>query len=168
MRNRKIHFEAKKKKKDDPGHSISYKIARAPGEDSDYQSKTLWALGCPQRAWQRLVSEQMCSMIRVYNVVARLKIYFVFETAFMRTASSEKMLSNIPIMCRLTSSCSCAVLSAHPGICSPLNYFIVADDSVCGQRRPWFDWADAQADLGLCCPHMPEDTFCMARTVLSM
>ena len=40
-----------------------------------------------------------------------------------------------------------------------LIHFIVFKDSVSGQRRSWSDCADAQADLGLRCPHMPEDTF---------
>ena len=31
------------------------------------------------------------------------------------------------------------------------------NDSGGGQRRPWSDCADAQADLGLCCQYMPED-----------
>ena len=56
-----------------------------------------------------------------------------------------------------TSSCTCAMF--HPGIYSPLKQSIVANDSNCGQRRPWSDCADAQANLGLRCPHMPEDTF---------
>ena len=38
-------------------------------------------------------------------------------------------------------------------------YSFVSNDSVCGQRMPWSDCADAQADLGLRCPYMPEDTF---------
>ena len=39
-----------------------------------------------------------------------------------------------------------------------LRWTIVSNDSICGQRRRWSDCADAQADLGLRCPHMPEDT----------
>ena len=35
----------------------------------------------------------------------------------------------------------------------------IGHDSVCGQQRPWPDCADAQADLSLLCPHMPEGTF---------
>ena len=35
---------------------------------------------------------------------------------------------------------------------------MVFNDSASGQRRPWSDCADAQADLGLRCSHMPEDT----------
>ena len=49
------------------------------------------------------------------------------------------------------------------GICFPLKHPVVSNDSVSyGQRRPWSACADAQADLGLRCPHMPEDTFRMA------
>ena len=38
-------------------------------------------------------------------------------------------------------------------------YSIVSNNSVSGQWRPRSDCADAQSDLGLRCPHMPEDTF---------
>ena len=50
-------------------------------------------------------------------------------------------------------SCTCA--KYHTGICSLLIYFIVSNDSVSGQLRPWSDCAD----LGLRCQHMPEGTF---------
>ena len=52
-----------------------------------------------------------------------------------------------------------ACAKSHPCICSQLIHSIVSDDSVSGQRRPRSDCADAQADLGLRCPHMPEDAF---------
>ena len=35
---------------------------------------------------------------------------------------------------------------------------VVSNDSAGGQWMPWY-CADAQASLGLRCPHMPEDTF---------
>ena len=35
----------------------------------------------------------------------------------------------------------------------------VPNDSINGQGRSWSDCADTQSDLGLCCPHMPKDTF---------
>ena len=57
-------------------------------------------------------------------------------------------------MCGLTSSCACA--KSHPGICSPLKHSIVANKCVCRQYRPWSDCAEAQANLVLRCPHMPE------------
>ena len=60
-------------------------------------------------------------------------------------------------MCKFTSSCICP--KSHPSICSPLKYSIVSNDSICGQRRPWSDCANAQSDLGLHYPHMPDDMF---------
>ena len=60
-------------------------------------------------------------------------------------------------MYRVTSSYTCA--KSHPGICSPLKQSIVSNHSVCRQWRPGSDCVDAQADLGLRCPHMPEATF---------
>ena len=41
--------------------------------------------------------------------------------------------------------------------------FLVSDDSVGSQRRPWSDCIDVQSDLGLWCPQMPEDTFTSRR-----
>ena len=40
-----------------------------------------------------------------------------------------------------------------------LIHSVVSNYSVCGQQRPWSDYVDAQAYLGLRCPYMPEDTF---------
>ena len=36
---------------------------------------------------------------------------------------------------------------------------IVSNDSVSRQWRPRSDCADAQANLGICCPHIPKDMF---------
>ena len=55
------------------------------------------------------------------------------------------------------SFCACA--KYHLVICLPFIHSVVSNDSVSGQQRPWSECADAQADLGLHCPHMPEDTF---------
>ena len=60
---------------------------------------------------------------------------------------------------RTCAKCALTQSLDHPGICLPLKHSIVSNDSVCGQRMPWSDYADAQADLGLRCPHMPEETF---------
>ena len=51
----------------------------------------------------------------------------------------------------------CKVLSRH--LLSPFITSKVSNYSVSGQWRAWSDCADAQADLALCCPHMPEDTY---------
>ena len=56
------------------------------------------------------------------------------------------------------SSCACACAMYHPGLCSPFIHF-VSNDCVSGQWMPWSDCADALADLGLRCPHLPEDMF---------
>ena len=60
-------------------------------------------------------------------------------------------------MCAFASSCACT--KSYPGIFFPLKHSLAANDSVCGQQRPWSDFANAQADLGRRCPHMPKDTF---------
>ena len=36
---------------------------------------------------------------------------------------------------------------------------VLSNESVSGQWRPWSVCTDVQADLGFCCPHMPEDGF---------
>ena len=62
------------------------------------------------------------------------------------------------IFCTYSDS-SNACAKSHTSICSPMMYFIVSNDSASGQRRPWSDCADAQADLGLRWLPMPEGTF---------
>ena len=47
----------------------------------------------------------------------------------------------------------------HQGLRSPFIHSVVSIDCVSGEWRPWSDCADAQADLGLHCPHMPEDMY---------
>ena len=64
-------------------------------------------------------------------------------------------------------TCAKCAHSNHPahvqsiirGLWSPFIQSVVSDDSASGQWRPWSDCADAQSDLELRCPHMPEDTF---------
>ena len=69
------------------------------------------------------------------------------------TASSEKVPSSMLKM-RGFNSCEC-----RPGLWSPFIHSVVTEDSAGGQWRPWSDCAYAQSDLGLRCPHLPEDTF---------
>ena len=78
------------------------------------------------------------------------------RTLIIRSAPGEKMSSRMRKMYRFRFITSSA--KTHPGIWSLFIHSIVSNDSVSGQRRPWSDCADAQADLGLRCPHMPEDT----------
>ena len=69
-------------------------------------------------------------------------------------------------MHRIISSCACA--KYHPGLCYPFIHFVISKDSVNGQWRPWSDCADAQADLGLRCPHMPEYTFLHGAAIMKL
>ena len=75
----------------------------------------------------------------------------------MGRVKQKKAPSNTRNMRWLRSSCECA--KYQPGLCSPFMQSKESNDSVSGQWRPWSDCADAQADLGLRCPHMPEGTF---------
>ena len=61
---------------------------------------------------------------------------------------------------RFRSVCTCT--KYHPGFFSPIMYSVISNDSYRGQWRSWSDCADAQADLGLRCSHMPEDMFSLS------
>ena len=54
---------------------------------------------------------------------------------------------------------SCVNAKYHPGLCSSFIHSVISNDFVSGRWRSWSDSAHAQTDLGICCPHMPEDTF---------
>ena len=69
---------------------------------------------------------------------------FSFLTVDKWAASREKLLSSLPKMCGITSSCACAW--SHPGLCSPIIHFIVSNDSSSGQGRPWSDCASTWRD----------------------
>ena len=77
---------------------------------------------------------------------------------FNWAAPSEKGTSSMRKMHRFVFIPRMRKVSSEH-INSPLIHPVVSNDSVGGHRRPWSDCADAQADLGLCCPHLPEDTF---------
>ena len=70
--------------------------------------------------------------------------------------SSEKVPPDMRKMCRFTTSCTCTVSSGH---LLSIETSIVLSGSVYGQQKPRSNCTDAQADLGLCCLHMPEDVF---------
>ena len=72
------------------------------------------------------------------------------KTVLIWSASSEKVHSNMRKMLRFSSSCACVMY--HSGLCNRDMHFGSE------KGRPWSDCADAQADLGLRCPHMPEDS----------
>ena len=69
----------------------------------------------------------------------------------------KKVPSNTCKMSRSRSFGACA--KYHPGLCSPVIHSVVWKTSVRGHGRPWSDCADAQADLDLRCPHIPDDMF---------
>ena len=79
------------------------------------------------------------------------------STHIIWDTSSEKVSWNICKMCRFRSSCIWA--KYHPGFsrCSySLQYpvILLVDSEGSNQTA-----LDVQADLGLYCPHLPEDTF---------
>ena len=92
---------------------------------------------------QKTVSPELTSIQMFLNYMVRAK-----ENWCLRICAKYK-----------DADLSRACVKSHPGICFPFIYSVVSNESVSGQRRPWSDCADAQADLGLCCPHMPEGTF---------
>ena len=53
----------------------------------------------------------------------------------------------------------CASAKYSQGLYSPFIHSVVSNDSVSGQWRSSLDCTDVQADLGLCCLHIPKDTF---------
>ena len=60
-------------------------------------------------------------------------------------------------MRRFSSSYACA--EYHLCIWSPFMQIVLSYDSVSGQWRLWLDCVESQANLGLRCSHMTEDTF---------
>ena len=64
----------------------------------------------------------------------------------MRPAKTQISLRNRAV--RSVFAVRCSIGSYGPKISS------------CGQRRPWTDWADAQADLSLCWGHISFCWFC--------
>ena len=73
------------------------------------------------------------------------------------TSSRENVPLSMRKMCRLRSSCTYS--RYHLGLYSPFMQFVVSDDYVSGQWRPWSECVNVQADLGLYCPHMPDNMF---------
>ena len=67
---------------------------------------------------------------------------------------------------RCRSSCACS--EYHPGLFSPFIHSVVSNDFVSGQGRLRSDCADAQSDLGLRCPHMPDDTFSHGAALMTL
>ena len=133
----------------------------------------------PRLMYSKAKSTASTRIIPLHNGKKKEQSPAIFGN-YMRAASSENVPSNMFKMRRFRSFYACA--KYHPGHCCPLIQAVVSHysdsrqwrpRSACadgqqavvshysdsGQWRPWSDCADAQADLGLRCPHMPEDTF---------
>ena len=67
--------------------------------------------------------------------------------------SSATLRSKMRKICTFRSFWACA--KYHPGLCSPLIHSTVSINFISRRGRLWSDCAEAQADLGLRCPHMP-------------
>ena len=74
---------------------------------------------------------------------------------------------NWAVSCEKVSSSNFLHIPKVSSVCSPFKQSIISNDSDCGKRRP-DQTVDAQADLGLCCLHIPEDTFSQGRALWLM
>ena len=92
--------------------------------------------------------KELCSEIVAYPTYTHITSNIIWP------APSE----NVPSSMR-DSYLLCECAKYYLGLCSLLLHSVVSNDSVSGQGVPRSDCADAQADLGLHCPHMPKDTF---------
>ena len=81
-----------------------------------------------------------------------IRLGTIRHLTYIWATSSKKVPSSIRKMCGLTAK-------FHPGLCYSLKHSVVSIDSVCRQRRPWSDCADALSDQGLCCLHTFKDMF---------
>ena len=135
---------------------------RVPCEDSDQTVRMRKKLIFSRDTIERSVV-QKCSFWQWWNVnwwtdeqdelINRMNWW----TGWDEPCYAKMVHSNMLKMCRFRSSCACA--KYHPGLHSLIIHSVVSSDSVSGLWRPWTDCANAQADLGLRCPHVPEDKF---------
>ena len=105
---------------------------------------------------------------KIYNEVNSLKVnielLFLFSAHQFGHVKPKRAFEHARKWA-FRSCCACA--KCHPSLCSPVIQSVVSNDSVGGQWRPWSDCylhitddcADAQADLGIRCPHMTKDKF---------
>ena len=118
-------------------------------------------LTCPQenrtswinRAWyfHSLAIEIVFRIVSVISTSLRW-LGHLFYSCTIWSRPSEKMPLSKWRMCGFTSSCACA--KYHLYLCSPFTESVVSNDSFSRQQS-----RHAQADLGLCCRHMPKDTY---------
>ena len=83
------------------------------------------------------------------------------------TGQRDKKTFEYEQMRRIRLSCTC--IKYHPGLYYQFIRSLVSNDYVHGHWWPCSDCSNAQADLGLRCPHIPEDTFlhCAVQITLS-
>ena len=106
--------------------------------------------GLRQRVFDRF-------MIKTYIIFLRLSFGPRQAKRCLRTCATCADSDHPAPAQSITRAFVLSSIGCHYG--SPFIHSVVSNDSVSGQWRPWSDCADAQADLGLRCPHMPEDTF---------
>ena len=170
----------------EPVHNKTYKMAYAPNEDLDQPGHLpVWSVSSLS-AWSKFGSlaimllrnrasfywhlgrvhskdsDQTGQMPRLIWVFARWTCHFVgFAMWWLHLFG----LCQAKVCLQTNIYCADSNHPAHAqSIIRALNLFLVhtfcvSKDSVSGQGRPWSACTDVQADLGLCCPHIPEDTF---------
>ena len=83
------------------------------------------------------------------------------------TVPTDMVPSSIYLILRFKLFCQ--FVQFQLGLWSSVGTFAVATVSASGQQRPRSDCADAQSDLGLCCPHVPRRIFSLeAAQILSI
>ena len=82
----------------------------------------------------------------------RMISLYVFHMGHVKRKSAFELTQNAQIWIILH------VCRGSSGLYSPFIYSVVFNCFVCRQYRPWSDCMAVQADLGLWCPQMPEDT----------
>ena len=119
-----------------------------------------------QKCYSKALSEKYI-IHRCYDIIHcfhREKDNTIFQIGNTILAKSNEKVPSSMQKLRRFRSCACA--KYHPDFCSPLEHSIASNDSVWGERMPRSDCANMQADMGLRCPHMPEDTFLYDMTLL--
>ena len=120
---------------------------------------TFWLKKVPylKLCWRAILSQHGTIIyIIIYNW--KVTFFFLFHSRWDWDMSSEKVPSDVCKMRRFRSSGTCT--KYHVGLYSPMIlHSVVSNHSVSGQGRLCSNCQNVQADLGLCWPHMPIDTF---------
>ena len=140
--------------------------------------KTLWIHDYPQNALQKLIRLQRCtdwweSSLGTHVTLKKMLspgLFAMYLSLVIGSCNSTQLcletkshmghvkrksafehVQNVPIQLNLSMHkvSSGLLLFIHTF------YSIISNESVSGEWRPWSDCVEAQADLGLCCLHMP-------------